>query len=155
MKDNIIDSFCKEINDVGSKNLKHKISIALDFDGTVVEHDYPYIGKENGNCSEILKRWISEYNVEIVLDTMRGGELLQDALKWFYDRNVPIFSVGKHPLQESWTDSTKAYALFSIDDRNIGCPVKYDGKKRYMVDWKKVCEIFEPILEKINKKINV
>ena len=155
MKDNIIESFCKEIADIGNNKLKHKISIALDFDGTVVEHDYPYIGKENGNCSEILKRWVKEYNVEIILDTMRGGKMLQDALKWFNDREVPIFSVGKHPIQESWTDSTKAYALFSIDDRNVGCPVKYDGKKRYMVDWEKVCEILEPILKRINKEVNV
>lgn len=151
---NTINCLCQEIKDIGTNNHKHKISIALDFDGTVVEHEYPYIGKENGNCSEILKRWVRDYNVEIVLDTMRGGALLKDALKWFSDRNVPIFSVGKHPIQESWTDSPKAYALFSIDDRNVGCPVKYDGKKRVMVDWDKICEVFEPTLEIINKKMN-
>lgn len=152
---NTINYLCQEMKDIGrTDDTKYKISIALDFDGTVVEHEYPNIGKENENCSEILKRWVKDYNVEIVLDTMRGGDLLKDALKWFADRDVPIFSVGKTPNQVLWTDSPKAYALFSIDDRNVGCPMKYDSKKRLMVDWNKICEIFEPTLEIINKKMN-
>ena len=151
MNDNTIKSLVNEINDIGTN--KRKISIAIDFDGTVVEHNYPYIGKENGNCSEILKKWVNIYNVELILDTMRGGILLKQAIDWFSDRNIPLTGVGQHPNQHKWTNSTKAYALFSIDDRNIGCPIKYDSNKRHMVDWDELCKQFEPILKKLNNNL--
>ena len=76
-----LENMKEEIKNVGgNKNSKPLITIVVDFDGTVVEHEYPRTGKENGNCSEILKRWIDEYNVGIILDTMRSGKLLDIAV---------------------------------------------------------------------------
>ena len=43
------------------------IPISLDFDSTVVISKYPNIGKDIGNCVEILKRWVEQYNVGIIL----------------------------------------------------------------------------------------
>lgn len=43
------------------------IPINLDFDGTCVEHRYPYIGEENPHCVDTLKKWIKEYNVGLIL----------------------------------------------------------------------------------------
>ena len=53
------------------RNSKSIIPICVDFDSTMVLSDYPYVKRENGNCSEILKRWVEEYNVGIILNTMR------------------------------------------------------------------------------------
>ena len=143
-----IDSFKKEMNEM--ENNKKLFTIALDFDGTVVKHEYPYIGEENKPCVDVLKRWIEDFNIGIILDTMRSGKELEEALKWFEERDIPLYGVGKHPTQHKWTKSPKAYAQFSIDDRNLGCPLKVDknGKRPY-VDWKEIDNMLTPLLEKL------
>ena len=141
-----------EINRLGYnlKTLTSKIPICVDFDGTLVEHEYPNIGKTNGNCIEILNKWINEYNCLIILDTMRSDEFMDEALKWCEENGLSIYGAGINPTQKAWTNSNKAYGMFSVDDRNIGCPLLYD-KRRPRVDWDKVNEIFEPILKKLNE----
>ena len=131
-------------------NQKPIIPICVDFDGTVVTHKYPLIGEENDNCSEILKRWIRDYNVGIILDTMRSGETLNQAVEWFNERNVPLYGVGKHPTQTKWTESNKSYGIFSIDDRNGGVPMKY-GLGIGRVGWGRVCGILEAKLKELAK----
>lgn len=119
------------------------ITICVDFDGTVVEHCYPYVGEESPNCSEIMKRWIDEYQVGFILDTMRDGKELEEAIEWFEKRGVDLYGVGKNPTQEEWTSSNKCHAHFSIDDRNLGCPLISANNKGLMVDWNKIAEDFE------------
>ena len=51
--------------------------IAIDFDGTCVTNDYPYIGKGIG-AVPVLKR-IVEKGHRIILYTMRDNERLKDA----------------------------------------------------------------------------
>lgn len=115
------------------------VKIALDFDGTVVEHRYPEIGKTNGNCVEILKDWVTNKGVKLILDTMRSGKELDDAVEWFKNNGIELYSIGKDKNQESWTSSNKCYANYSIDDRNIGCPLIMDSEGiRPMVDWNKI-----------------
>lgn len=143
-----IKNYLRESREISTE----KISIALDFDGTVVTNEYPNIGEENDECAETLKRWIRDYNVEIILDTMRSDDKLEAALNWFNERGIEISGVGKHPNQENWTNSTKAYAMFSIDDRNVGVPLIVDRNGKPRVDWGMVEYIFEPVLERLNKK---
>ena len=108
------------------------IPICVDFDSTMVLSDYPYIKKENGNCSEILKRWVKEYNVGIILNTMRSDEHLQIALDWINEKEIPLYGIGENPTQKHWTNSKKAYGIFNIDDINVGCPLKLEDDK-YLV----------------------
>lgn len=118
------------------------ITIALDFDGTVVRHKYPLIGEEVPHAVEVMKKWIDEYSVGFILDTMRDGKELEEAIKWFSDRGVVLYAIGKDPDQAAWTTSSKAHANFSIDDRNIGCPMK-NG----FVDWETIDKMMTPIFE--------
>lgn len=151
MNDFTLQDMREEITNVSGENHdKPLISIAIDFDGTVVKHKYPQIGDENDNCSNILKRWIEKYNVGLILDTMRGGHLLDEAVNWFEERGVKLYGVAEHPTQKTWTQSTKAYGQFSIDDRNVGCPLIQEEGCRDRVDWGKIVEIFEPKLEKLH-----
>ncbi len=60
------------------------MKIYLDFDGTVVEHDYPRIGRCNFGCIEVIKK-LQDAGHEIVINTMRSefnDGSLQKALDW-------------------------------------------------------------------------
>lgn len=132
-----------EIKDLVSK----KLPIVVDFDGTMVSHHYPMIGKENKPCVEVLKKW-QENGVGIILDTMRDGKSLQDAVQWCKDRGIKLYGIGKEPRQEKWTKSNKAYGIFSVDDRNLGVPLVIEEGEMPRVDWKKIDELYtEQILE--------
>ena len=89
----------------------------LDFDGTVVKHEFPNIGGDIG-AIPVLKR--------LILFTMRSGETLDAAVKWFADNGIPLFGIQKNPTQGTWTSSPKSYAELMIDDSALGCPLMYD-----------------------------
>lgn len=119
------------------------MDIAIDFDGTVVTHEYPKIGKDIG-AVPILKKLI-ENGHNLVLFTMRSGKELNDAVKWFKDNDIELYGVNENPTQRKWTASPKVYAQLYIDDAALGIPLIL-GNRPY-VDWK----IVEQML--INYKI--
>lgn len=98
--------------------------IVLDFDGTVVRHEYPAVGEELPQCVNTLKQYVL-WGARLILDTMRSGPELDEAVAWFVDRNIPLWGVGKNPEQHTWTKSTKVHGSVSIDDRNLGVPLVY------------------------------
>lgn len=53
--------------------------IAVDFDGTIVEHKYPKIGKEIPFAVETLKRLQADHHT-LILWSVREGQLLKDAV---------------------------------------------------------------------------
>ena len=55
------------------------MTIQLDFDGTVVEHLYPEIGRENFGCMPIIKK-LQDAGHTIVLNTYRA-DLNKEKLK--------------------------------------------------------------------------
>ena len=114
--------------------------IAIDFDGTCVKHAYPNIGEDIG-AVPVLKEFINQGH-QLVLNTMRSGELLGDAVKWFNDRGIYLSGVNHCPGQSTWTTSPKVYANVYIDDAALGCPTNYDGINRPYVDWKIVAKAF-------------
>ena len=132
-----------EIKDLVGK----KLPICVDFDGCLCAHHYPMIGKENKPCVEVLKKW-QENGVGIILDTMRDGKQLEEAVQWCKDRGIKLYGIGKEPGQEKWTRSNKCYGIFSVDDRNLGVPLITEEGERPRVDWKKIDELYtEQILE--------
>lgn len=112
--------------------------IAIDFDGTCVEHDYPAIGMEVEGAVDTL-RALNKRGHRLILYTMRSGEKLEAALKWFKDRKITLWAVNRNPEQEEWTESPKVYADIYIDDSALGCPIMFiDGVRRPVVKWAKV-----------------
>lgn len=96
--------------------------IAVDFDGTIVEHKYPEIGKERPFATATLRRLIEDRH-RIILWTVRRGELLQAAVDWCKERGVEFYAVNKSFPEEEVCESTmfnKVNAEIFIDDRNLG-----------------------------------
>ena len=91
------------------------MTIAIDFDGTCVTHEYPNIGREVEGCVDVLKRLVSEGH-KLILYTMRSGKQLKEAKDWFKEREIPLWGVNENPTQNAWTSSPKIYANLYIDD---------------------------------------
>ena len=100
------------------------MTIAVDFDGTIVEHAYPKIGKEKPFAIDTLKALTREGN-KLILFTARDGELLEDAIKFCRDRGLEFYAVNSnYPPGALFGDSrqnpVKVIADLYIDDRNLG-----------------------------------
>ena len=96
------------------------MTIAVDFDGTIVEHRYPKIGEEIPFATETLKILAQERH-KLILWTVREGELLEEAIEWCRQRGVFFYSVNKdYPEEEKSHNgfSRKLKADLFIDDRN-------------------------------------
>ncbi|WP_295936633.1 hypothetical protein [uncultured Alistipes sp.] len=113
--------------------------IAVDFDGTVVTHAYPEIGDDAGAIPVL--RELVENDCRLILYTMRSGELLDQALRWFQKHEIPLYAVNENPKQQRWTSSPKVHADLYIDDSSLGCPIRFiDGVKRPVADWVRIRE---------------
>lgn len=117
--------------------------IAVDFDGTCVEHDYPDVGMDVEGAVDVLKA-LNAKGHKLILFTMRSGSKLDAAVRWFKERKIELWAVNTNPEQKSWTDSVKVHADLYIDDSAVGCPLMFiDDAPRPMVNWVKVRERLE------------
>ena len=113
--------------------------IAIDFDGTCVTHDYPYMGSDIG-AVPVLKE-LADAGYRLVLHTMRSGKLEKEAVQWFKKNDIPLFGINSNPEQKSWTASPKVYADLYIDDAALGVPLTTSQTSvRPYIDWVKVRE---------------
>jgi hypothetical protein len=110
--------------------------LALDFDGTVVDHCYPDIGKDVPDAVKYLLEF-TKMGGKIILWTMRSNIYLEQSIQWFKDRNISLWAVNENPNQYIWTDSPKVHAKIYIDDAAMGCPLKENPRMggRPYVDW--------------------
>lgn len=98
------------------------MTIAVDFDGTIVENRYPAIGKERPFATTTLRRLIDEGH-RLILWTVREGRTLEEAVAWCNERNIHFYAVNRDFEEEDGTGrhySRKIKADLFIDDRNIG-----------------------------------
>jgi hypothetical protein len=99
------------------------MTIAVDFDGTIVEHRYPEIGKELPFATQTLKMLIEDRH-KLILWSVREGKLLDDAVEWCRKRGVEFYAVNKDFPEENEKEnlsfSRKIKADMFIDDRNVG-----------------------------------
>ena len=69
--------------------------IAVDFDGTIVEHRYPAIGKELSFAIETIKA-LQKKQHQIILWTFRVGKELDEAVEFCKKRGVEFYAVNKN-----------------------------------------------------------
>ena len=95
--------------------------IAIDFDGTIVEHRYPEIGDELPFATYTLKMLANQQH-RLILWTVRRGQLLEDAVEWCTKHGVEFYAVNKNFPEEILDDANcygKINADLFIDDLNL------------------------------------
>ena len=133
------------------------MKIAIDFDGTCVTHEYPRIGSDIG-AVPVLKQLAYDGN-KLILNTMRSGKELDEAVAWFAEKDIPLYGINEDPGQKDWTESPKVFASLYIDDAGLGIPLVHTDKmkaagKRPFVDWKKVSRLLSQ-MDKENREIKI
>ena len=97
------------------------IKIAIDFDGTIVEHEYPAIGKEKLFAFQTLKE-LEKRGAKLILWTFRTGKELEEAVEYCRRNGLEFYAVNKNYPEEIIDEKTprKIDADIYIDDKNIG-----------------------------------
>ena len=97
------------------------MTIAVDFDGTIVEHRYPKIGPEKPFAIQTLQQLQREGH-RLILFTAREGELLEEAVKFCRERGLDFYAVNSNESEKALFSrrTAKVIADIYIDDRNLG-----------------------------------
>ncbi len=97
------------------------VKIAVDFDGTIVEHAYPQIGKEKLFAFQTLKQ-LNKMGANLILWTFRTGKELDEAVEFCRKNGVEFYAVNKNYPEEVFNEtiSRKIDADIYIDDKNAG-----------------------------------
>ncbi|MCA5004136.1 BT0820 family HAD-type phosphatase [Sphingobacterium bovistauri] len=94
--------------------------IAVDFDGTIVEHKYPQLGKPIPFAFDTLKQLQNE-NHTLILWTVREGRLLDEAIQYCAKNGLHFFAHNTNfPEEDRSSAPRKLKADMFIDDRNFG-----------------------------------
>ncbi len=96
--------------------------IAVDFDGTIVTHAYPKIGKPIPFAIDTLLKLQNEDHHQLILWTVREGELLDEAVEYCRKKGLEFYAVNSNYPEETAEHNAprKITADLWIDDRNIG-----------------------------------
>ncbi|MEE4196329.1 MAG: hypothetical protein V2I54_01685 [Bacteroidales bacterium] len=127
------------------------MKIAVDFDGTIVDHEYPEIGKPKLFAFETLKA-LQDKGALLILWTFRAGKELEEAVNFCQKNGVEFYAVNKNYPEEIYdeTISRKINADIYIDDKNIG------GFPGWSAIWQMLNpELFEDDVNKQMQKIPV
>jgi len=115
------------------------VRLAVDFDGTLVEHRFPHIGTPVPFSVDVLQNLADNYGFELILWTMRSGDTLQEAVDYCIGAGIKLSHVNA--TGDLWTESPKVYAKYYVDDAAVGCPLIYPPAGRPYVDWLRVQQI--------------
>lgn len=115
------------------------MKIAVDFDGTIVEHKYPDIGAEIPFAIKTLQLLQKEGH-QLILWTVREGDFLNAAVDYCRKRGLNFYAVNANftgEMSNSPRYSRKIKADLFIDNANLGG----------LPDWG---EIYRMIVEKVS-----
>tara|TARA_B110000977_G_scaffold200677_1_gene292076 strand:+ start:636 stop:1058 length:423 start_codon:yes stop_codon:yes gene_type:complete len=102
-------------------DLTKSLTLAIDFDGTIVEDAYPKIGKPNAFAFETLKK-LQQNGHRLILWTYRHGKTLDEAVAFCKKNGLEFYAVNCSFPNEVFDQkkSRKINADLFIDDRNVG-----------------------------------
>ena len=75
--------------------------IAVDFDGTIVTHDYPRIGKPIPFAIHTLLKLQQEDHHPLIVWTVREGDLLKEAVDYCASKGLEFYAVNSNYPEEN------------------------------------------------------
>lgn len=123
--------------------------IAIDFDGTIVEHKFPEIGRLLPDAKRVINKWY-DLGYKILIWTCRNNHepdhpewkhaTVGDVRDFLIKNGIRFTGINQqHPDHFFYLESRKIFAHVYIDDRNLG---GFPGWKiaermvaKYFVDW--------------------
>jgi len=139
----------------GYSNKEYKTTNQIDNDVKTLNYYYDLI-IENDTTNILIPKIKNDLDImklktedllktkrhNLILYTMRSGKQLEEAVSWFKENEIELYSIQWHPGQKDWTQSNKCYAQLYIDDAALGCPlVQQEFPKRPYVCWDSVRSI--------------
>ena len=121
--------------------ISETLTIAIDFDGTIVEDEYPKIGKPKLFAFETLLK-LQEKGHRLILWTFRNGITLEKAIQYCKDNGVNFYAINKSFQEEEFDPnfSRKINADIFIDDRNFGGLIGWGEIYQKLIGEEKVIE---------------
>jgi hypothetical protein len=108
------------------ENIMRKMVIAVDFDGTLCEHDFPEIGEIGAVHQKVIEhlRFAKSQGDTIILWTCREDlperNYLSEAVAWCEENGIPIDYVNEYPMPGFKGFATrKVCADVYIDDKAL------------------------------------
>jgi histidinol phosphatase-like enzyme len=101
--------------------MKH-LTIAIDFDGTIVENKWPHIGPEIPGAIQTIKR-LHRHGHRIIVWTCRTGKQLEECIEWLVQHKVPFDAINANlpeRIKAFGGDTRKVSADLYVDDKAIG-----------------------------------
>ena len=94
--------------------------VAVDFDGTLVEHVYPGIGAPKIPVIERCKA-LKRFGHKLILWTCRDGEALEQAVAAMKLHGLEFDAINENIPDENWPfpTSKKVYADYYVDDKAV------------------------------------
>ena len=102
--------------------------IAVDFDGTLVDHRYPEIGELKPGGVKALKAF-HKAGHKIIIWTCRQGAHERDVRQFLLENRIPFDSINM-PIPGYDLATRKIYADIYIDDKGL----------RFNDNWDEICE---------------
>lgn len=96
-----------------------KVIVAVDFDGTLCDCDYPIAGKEHWELIHALQELKVEGKIDLILWTCRSGKILDFAVNWCRERGLIFDAVNENLpriIKKYGGDTRKISADIYIDD---------------------------------------
>lgn len=94
--------------------------IAIDFDGTIVDHEYPAIGKQKEGVVNAIRDFKARGHKIIIWTCRYLPEDLKEMKEYLYRNGIPFDKVNENIEGIGFNPHPKIYADIYIDDRNIG-----------------------------------
>lgn len=98
------------------------ISVAVDFDGTLVQNEFPKIGEPKQQVIDLVLK-LQKAGAKLILWTCRAGKVLEEAVEWCADQGIYFDAINENlpEVQKEWGgDTRKVMADYYLDDKNIG-----------------------------------
>lgn len=100
------------------KEIRRPIILGIDFDGTIVEHEFPSIGSLKPMAKTVINQLHSE-GYQIVIWTCRAGQYEQDVRDFLTANEIWFDKINENSDYVEFDTGRKIYGDLYIDDRGI------------------------------------